>query len=339
MMRRIAWGSFATALLAGGCAGRQSVLDPAGLQAQRLDRLWWLYFDVCAAMYVLVLVAVIAALLVYRQGGRTPVPHPAERFDARFERRLTWVVVPMIVVATVLLAGLLAAEYRTRGVMHSLTKRQAMTVTVTGHQWWWEFEYQDSIPANNVNSPNELHLPIGVDVLLDLRSNDVIHSLWIPNLLGKRDLVPGHPTQTYVRADRAGTYYGQCAEFCGFQHATMRMTVIVEPMDRFRSWLEAQRSPAVEPATPSEQRGRQVFLSSTCIMCHTIQGTTAQSRMGPDLTHVGGRQEIAAATMTNRKDHMMQWIENPQSVRPGVRMPPNPTVDLGALADYLESLK
>jgi cytochrome c oxidase subunit 2 len=178
-------------------------------------------------------------------------------------------------------------------------------------------------------------------VRFELVSNDVIHSFWIPNLHGKRDLVPGKPTRTFLRADRPGTYIGECAEFCGHQHATMRFVTVVEPEDRFERWLAAQRRPAPPPATDRTRRGQEVFLGATCAMCHAIQGTTALSRVGPDLTHLASRSMIASATLPNVRGHLAGWITDPQRVRPGVRMPPTiiAPADLQAMLDYLETLR
>jgi cytochrome c oxidase subunit 2 len=214
-------------------------------------------------------------------------------------------------------------------------------IKVTGHQWWWEIQYDDPVPSQLVTTANELHVPVGKDVQLDLRSSDVIHSFWAPNFLGKKDLVPGHPTTTWFRADRPGTFTGQCAEFCGVQHAHMRFVIVAEPKEKFVGWLNAQRQPSVKPATEEEKRGQQIFLNATCIMCHTVQGTPARGMMGPDLTHVGSRPTLAAGTLPNNLGHITGWVTDPQQIKPGVRMPQNQFSpgDLLALAAYLESLK
>jgi cytochrome c oxidase subunit 2 len=192
-----------------------------------------------------------------------------------------------------------------------------------------------------VTTANEIHIPVGRVVHFKLRSNDVIHSFWVPNLHGKTDLIPGHIADTWIRADRAGTYRGQCAEFCGYQHAHMALTVVAETEGQFRNWYAAQLQSAIQPATQQQARGRQVFLSSTCIMCHRIQGTDAGGAVGPDLTHIASRQTIAAATLENTREHLRQWILDSQAIKPGNRMPPNPlnAEDLEALLDYLQTLK
>jgi cytochrome c oxidase subunit 2 len=174
-----------------------------------------------------------------------------------------------------------------------------------------------------------------------MSSADVIHSFWVPNLMGKKDLIPGKYSTLMFQADKPGTYRGQCAEYCGLQHAHMALIVVAEAPEQYYAWRESQIRPASEPATDSEKRGQQVFLTSPCIMCHTIRPTQAGSLIGPDLTHVGSRQTIAAGTLPNTRGHLSGWIVDSQSVKPGNKMPPNSLnpEDLQALLDYLQSLK
>jgi cytochrome c oxidase subunit 2 len=178
-------------------------------------------------------------------------------------------------------------------------------------------------------------------VVVTLRSNDVIHSLWIPNLQGKKDLIPGRTATLRLRADRAGTYRGQCAEFCGLEHALMALLVEAEPNDRFEAWAARQRQPAAEPLDALARRGQEVFLGKSCVMCHTVTGTTANGRLGPDLTHLASRRTIASGMFPNNRGHLAGWIADPQSLKPGVNMPANslPPDDLQALLAYLETLK
>jgi cytochrome c oxidase subunit 2 len=172
-------------------------------------------------------------------------------------------------------------------------------------------------------------------------SRDVIHSFWVPNLHGKRDLIPGYTTALWFQADQPGRYRGQCAEFCGYQHANMAMYVIAEPDNDFQAWLSAQRQPAAEPGTERQQRGREVFLAATCPQCHSIRGTLAGASFGPDLTHVGSRSTIGAGVLPNTAENLIRWVRNPQDFKPGNKMPAHDLndADLQALADYLGSLK
>jgi cytochrome c oxidase subunit 2 len=222
-----------------------------------------------------------------------------------------------------------------------MSNKNAVTIEVTGQQWWWQVRYLDPDPSKIFVTANEIHIPVGQPVTIKLRSTDVIHSFWVPNLVGKKDLIPGHDAVLWLQADKPGVFRGQCAEYCGLQHAHMAFWVVAEPPTRFAAWLNQQRGEAVQPSTSSEQRGQQVFLSSPCIMCHTIQGTPAGATVGPDLTHIASRSYIAAGTLPNTRGQLAGWIVDSQAIKPGNRMPPNSLNpdDLQALLDYLQSLK
>jgi len=172
-------------------------------------------------------------------------------------------------------------------------------------------------------------------------SRDVIHSFWVPNLHGKRDLIPGQVTRTWIQADAAGVYRGQCAEFCGHQHANMGLTIVAEPMAQFQVWLRRQRRAAAAPVTPEQRQGRDVFLQSPCASCHTVRGTDAGSRFGPDLTHVASRLTIASGTLPNTREHLARWIADPQAIKPGSRMPSHvlSAADVEAVVSYVRSLR
>jgi cytochrome c oxidase subunit 2 len=212
---------------------------------------------------------------------------------------------------------------------------------VTGHQWWWEFEYLHPQPSLSVTTANELHLPVGRPVVFRLQSADVIHSFWVPNLHGKIDLIPGRQTATWLQADRPGVSRGQCAEYCGAQHAHMALSVIAEPAGDFERWLAGQRAVAPAPSTPEQSRGLAVVERGPCAMCHTIRGTAAGARLGPDLTHFATRSTIGAGTAPNTRGHLAGWIADPQRLKPGNRMPPTglSPADLQAVLAYLEILK
>ena len=312
--------------------GVQSALNPAGPVAASIANLTWWFFGVCAVVYVLTMAALVWAL-VRRRKPSDDAPGTSTR--------LGWIVAGAAAVTVVTLVVLTVSSVVAGRGLTSPSGPGAITVDVTGHQWWWEFEYQDVSPNERVNSPNELHIPVGVPVVLKVTSADVIHSFWVPNLHGKRDLVPGMITHTWIQADRPGVYRGQCAEFCGHQHAHMAFLVVAEPMEDFLIWLRHQREGAPQPRTDAEKRGHDVFVKGPCVMCHTIRGTMAGSRVGPDLTHVAGRQTIAAGTLPTTRGHLAGWIVNSQSIKPGNRMPPNILAgeDLQALLTYIESLK
>lgn len=349
MRRHVAVNVLVLTLSAGAAhAGSQSVLDAAGPNSSHIQGLWWLNFWVAAVVYVLVLLAgAIAAARPrrLRESSDEPDTHP----DPRRERLAGAFATSAVVVTVVLLFVLFAGDLFTGIRLHRLdTAADPLDVRITGNQWWWDVEYQrrlgDDIHrgADRVlRTANEIHIPVGRPIRLTLRSQDVIHSFWAPNLEGKKDLVPGHPTTLVFQADRAGRYTGQCAEYCGEQHAHMRFDIVAEEPGRFDQWMEAQLREAPEPQTESQKRGRDVFVSQTCMMCHAISGTTAQSRFGPDLTHVASRSYIAGGSLPNTRGYLAGWIVDPQHLKPGAQMPSQTLAadDIRALLDYLETLK
>jgi cytochrome c oxidase subunit 2 len=343
MNRRLAPSTAAAlaALVVTGCRGAHSALDPAGPVAGRVYRLWQLFFWVSVVVWVVTIA--FAFLGAWRSRRAADDDRPDLAPDPAGEHRLAVVVGSAIVATVVVLFLLLIGEFYTaRKIGQFGTSPDPVTIDVVGHQWWWEVRYKDAAPNNVFTTANEIHVPVGRPVEVSLQSSDVIHSFWVPNLAGKKDLVPGHPTKTYFQADRPGVYYGQCAEFCGYQHAMMRLLVIAEPQDRFDQWLADSRGPAKAPQTDSQKRGQAVFLSTTCMMCHTIAGTPARGRLGPELSRVGSRQTIAAGSLVNTRGNLGGWIIDPQHIKPGTRMPRHNNLspdDLEALIDYLESLK
>jgi cytochrome c oxidase subunit 2 len=211
---------------------------------------------------------------------------------------------------------------------------------VTAHQWWWEAKYASRNPSQNFVTANEIHVPVGVPVLLKLNAGDVIHSFWVPKLSGKMDLIPGQTNLTWVQADAPGVYWGQCAEYCGAQHARMAFQVVAEPMRKFEAWRRAQLQTAPPPATEAQARGL-ALVEFRCAMCHTVRGTSALASIGPDLTHVMSRRTIAAGTLPNTPGNLVGWIANPQATKPGALMP-NQHLSGPALNDllaYMETLK
>jgi cytochrome c oxidase subunit 2 len=306
----------------------QSALEAAGPQAAHIERLWWLMFWVDAAVFVIVTALVLGAIFWRR----------AE--PARDEALKVGVTIGVAVTVLTLFVLLVASVWTGRAVA-SLGAESAVTINLTGHQWWWEAEYEDSVASQRFRTANELHIPVGRPVVLKVTSHDVIHSFWVPNLHGKRDLIPGYTTAIWLQADRPGVYRGQCAEFCGLQHARMALYVTAESNTDFEKWKMKQRREAVQPSTDDERRGREVFLRATCTQCHTIRGTIAGATMGPDLTHLASRGTIAAGTLPNTRGHLAGWVTDAQSVKPGNKMPPNSLApgDLQLLLTYLESLK
>jgi cytochrome c oxidase subunit 2 len=325
-----------------GCHGPRAVLGPASAEAHQIDQLWWPFFGVAVGVFGLVILFLLGAI---RRAQRTkPGDAPAElirEVPAASERKASLVVGTAVAATVVLLFVLLITDFAHGRQLRTPTTSDPLTIKITGHQWWWQIEYQDPSPSKIVQTANEFHLPVGRAVQLILQSSDVIHSFWLPNLQGKKDLIPGKTTTLWIQPDRTGEFRGQCAEFCGYQHAHMGLSATVESPEDFAKWLEAQRQPAPEPTTDTQRRGRDIFLSGPCAMCHSISGTTAASRVGPPLTHLARQQTIGAGALPNTRGYLAGWILDPHALKPGVRMPPNPfgPDDLHALLDYLQSLK
>jgi cytochrome c oxidase subunit II len=311
--------------------GIQSALEPAGIQAERIADLWNVFLIVTAVVYLLVMIALAAALFRKRP---EILPNIASR-----RIRLT---VSIATAATVLiLFGLLTATIFTSRAISDVPDR-AIQIAVTGRQWWWQVDYDDPDKSKRITTANEITIPVGVPVTLHLHSSDVIHSFWVPNLHGKRDLIPGKRPKTFtLRADRAGVYRGQCAEFCGYQHANMSLWVNAVPMEKYRQWIDDARRPSRVPSTKQQRDGLDVFMRSPCPLCHTIAGTPASGKTGPDLTHFGSRRSIAAGTLQNRSDNLARWIADPQHIKPGSYMPPSSLerTEVESLVVYLESLR
>ena len=309
----------------------QSIIHPAGIQAQRISDLWWTMFWICTVVWLAV---AIAAVIAIRRGGRGI---DAETSQSTVTRN----VAVAGGVSLVALIALLFQSVVTGRALDTLRTPDALRIQVTGSQWWWDVQYDNPVPSLRVTTANEIHIPVGRPVVFSLLSTDVIHSLWIPNLQGKIDLVPGRLNELWLQADRAGVYRGQCAEYCGLQHAKMAFVVVAEPPDQFERWLTGNRAPASPPATPEQQRGRELVERGPCAMCHNIAGTLAGGRTGPDLTHVASRSTLAAGSVPNMRQYLAAWVSDPQAIKPGNRMPAPALRDdeLQSVLAYLETLK
>ena len=330
-----------------GWGGRMVATAPAGVQAERIHTLG-LGLAVVAAVVTVVVGAAAwwgalrrrhatVAVRDARHGAR-----PLSDDERRQERRAARWVGGAIGATIVTLAAVVVVDFGTgRAIASMPDAEQALNVEVVGHQWWWEVRYGDPQPSRRLTTANEIHVPVGRPVLLKLTSRDVIHSFWAPNLHGKKDLVPGHSSFTWFRADTAGTYRGQCAEYCGHQHAKMSFVIVAQPPAEFDAWYEGQLRPAATPADSLRRTGEQLFLTKGCVLCHTVRGTPAGGRLGPELTHLASRGTIAAGTLPNTRGHLAGWIVDPQRIKPGVRMPANQLEpkELDALLAYLEGLR
>ncbi|HSU60231.1 MAG TPA: cytochrome c oxidase subunit II [Bryobacteraceae bacterium] len=331
------------ALTLTSCAGRQqSVVNPAGPQSGQIATLWWFFLALLSAIFIIVMV-LTALTLTRRHRGIEQEPLEATHLPPpQTEAGLTRVVTAATILSIVILFVLLVTSIITGKNLSELQDRKnPMVIEVTGQQWWWQIRYQNSDPQQVLVTANEIHIPVGRPVMIRGTSHDVIHSFWVPNLHGKRDLIPSRVTTEWIQADRPGVYRGQCAEFCGLQHAHMSLWVVAEPPDKFKTWFDGQLKPSAAPGTAVLQRGQQVFMNHACIFCHAIRGTSASGQNAPDLTHFASRRGIAANTLPNTMGNLGGWITNPQNIKPGNHMATiamNPP-DLQPLLQYLESLK
>jgi cytochrome c oxidase subunit 2 len=323
----------------GSAAPFQNALLPSGVQAGHIYDLWLIMLWTCTAVFVAILAAF--GLALWRAPRATETTPPDTAVIRAAEPRLTRAVVIGTTLSIIGLLGLLVASVMTDRALANLPLKDGVVIQVGGQQWWWQVTYYPDDPTRAFDTANELHIPVGRPVLLKLQSPDVIHSFWVPNLTGKKDLIPGHTLTLQLRADKPGIYRGQCAEFCGYQHAKMGFLVIAEDAQQYEQWVQAQREPAKQPVDDIQKRGQQVFLSSPCVMCHAVQGTSANAKTAPDLTHLASRQTIAAGVLPNTKGHLAGWIMNPQQIKPGANMPAIglQPADLQALLAYLESLE
>lgn len=257
-------------------------------------------------------------------------------------RARVWIVGGGLLFPGVVLAALYAWTLHLGSPWKPVPPPGALVVSVRGSMWWWDVTYRDAATGAEIRTANELRIPVGRPVYVALSSADVIHSFWVPQLAGKLDMVPGRMQHLLLSADRAGTYRGQCAEFCGEQHARMALQVVALEPAAFEAWLAAQARLATAPATPRQELGRQAFLANRCDACHAVRGVGAESRLGPDLTHVGSRLELAAGTLPNTPEGRKQWIAHVQEVKKGARMPSYDRLDaatLEAMADWLGALR
>lgn len=312
----------ALALAVSGCAGEsrldigsvsdaqlpQNSLDPAGPAARQIDDLWWLVFAIAAVIFVIVEVALVFAVVRYRR--RKDAERAIKQVHGNTRLEIMWTIVPAVLLAVVAVPTV-AALFELRNEPGELLEEGALEVEVIGHQWWWEYHY----PSYGFTTANELYIPAGQPVVLTMTSEDVIHSFWVPQLNGKRDVVPGRTSELTLEADEPGIYLGQCAEFCGLAHADMRIRVFAEEPADFEAWAQAQAQPAVLPESGPAAAGWETF-QVVCASCHAIDGTSAAAEFAPNLTHFAGRSTFGSATFDNTEQHLRDWLANPSDLKP-----------------------
>lgn len=310
------------------CGGATNALRPQGPAAAQIADLWWFMFWVAAVIFIGVMGTLGYALFRRREQAE----RPPQRSDG-----LGLIIGGGIVLPLVVITVLFGLTLTTLNALNAYARATALTIEVDGQQWWWEVRY----PEQGIVTANEIHIPVGRPVRLELRSKDVVHNIWVPELNGKMDLIPNRVNAFWLQADQSGVYRGKCAEFCGTQHAMMAFVVVAEPEEQFQAWLAQQSQPAFDPTDPVLQQGKQIFLGSACVYCHTIRGTVASGKLGPDLTHLASRRTLGAGILDNNRGNLSGWIVNAQAIKPGNRMPPMylDSESLHALIAYLESLE
>ncbi len=313
---------------------QQSALQPAGPVARMQLDLFMLTVYIAIGIFTLVVGLLLIAIVRFRSRPGRPEP---KQVTGNNTLEVVWTIVPVILVAII-------AVPTVRGLFFVDTppEGESITVNVTAHQWWWEFEY----PDYGIVTANEMRIPTGKVVKLNLTSSDVIHSFWVPNLAGKMDTNPGRWNSMWLQADTPGVYYGQCAEFCGVAHANMRFRVIAETPEEFDAWVARWEEAVVEPVVHAETpdlvaRGAEAFMDRACFACHAIAGTDAKGVVGPNLTLFGTRTSLAAGMLDNTPENLAAWIRDPQAIKPGNQMPRLnvPEEDIQAIVAYLHSLR
>jgi cytochrome c oxidase subunit 2 len=322
-------------MFAAGCLGTPAILQPSSVNTKRISDLTWAIMAIAAFVFIVVEALLVFTVVRYRRRPGAAIP---KQIAGNTLLEIGWTAFPVIVLSVVfaLTLGTLIAINAPAQVSNSNQATQPVNIKVIGHQWWWEFQYPDL----GITTANEMHIPVGVTVNLQLESADVIHSFWVPELGNKKDAIPGLVGLLTYKATKTGRYYGQCAEFCGVEHALMKIQVVVETPDQFQSWVKGQQAP---PATVTgvAAQGEQIFLQSACVGCHTIEGTKAQGKVGPNLTHIASRACFAGCSFENNTANLTAWLLNPQEMKPGNHMPDlgltSATVD--KLVQFLQSLK
>lgn len=331
---RTALVPFATLPLA-ACAGRQSVLDPQGLQSSQILHTIFIFLTVAAAVWIAVVVVLGVGLLRRKRPADQPLA-----LHQPFERTSGRVIFVLGLATLVVVLGLSIVSYAGQRTIFAKDEN-ALTLKIIGHQWWWEVRYEADSPHRSFVTANEIRVPTGQPVKVELESADVIHSFWVPSLTGKMDLITGQKNELQFTAKNAGVYRGQCAEFCGLQHANMAFAVLALPPDEFGRWRDHENQSANSPTDQLGKQGEALFRARGCALCHNISGTLAGGQLGPDLTHIGSRTTIAAGTLPNTRATLAAWIADPQHIKPGNLMPKMPlqSGELIAILHYLEQLK
>jgi cytochrome c oxidase subunit 2 len=306
-----------------------NIFSPASTPASEIYHLSLFVLAICAAIFLTVFSLLVYSIIKFRRRPGDDDREPPQIYGSN-QVELAWTVIPVLVVVVLFLA--------TARVIHAIEDAKlpsgTLEVVATGHQFWWEFQY----PQQAFVTANELHVPVSKPTHIKLLSADTDHSFWVPKLAGKTDLIPNRENEMWIEPHETGVYVGQCAQYCGVQHAKMLLRVIVDSPADFQKWADGQGKQAAPEA--SAARGRQVFETTACINCHTVAGTNAHGRFGPDLTHLMSRETIAAGAAENTRENLRQWIKEPDALKPGALMPAMQMseADIDAVTDYMQTL-
>jgi cytochrome c oxidase subunit 2 len=315
------------ALLVTGCGAANSIVNPKGSEAKSIAGIWWVAFGLATFVYVVVSGLIIYAITRgHRKGART---------SGLRENSFIWV--GGVIVPVLILAVIAVLTVQTTASLRAASPDE-LHIDVTGKLWWWGVRY----PASGIVTANELHLPAGQPVDIHLTSDNVVHSFWVPQLAGKEDVIPGQPNDLRFTAKTVGTYIGECAEFCGLQHAHMGFRVVVQTPADFGRWVARRQIVPSEPVSDEAAKGATIFDAQACAGCHTIRGTSANGKVGPDLTDFGSRPTIGAGALENHQQNLEKWIRDAPAIKPGTAMPSFRSLsegDIAAITAYLESLK
>jgi len=316
-----------------GCSGTTSVFFPASPNARVTAQLFTFVFTIEAFVFIFTEGALIYTVVRFSRKKSAGLP---KQVEGNLTLELTWTIIPAILLALIFFVSLGTLRTVTSAPPQSSLQAPPIQVKAIGHQWFWEFDYPDL----NIVTANELVVPVGTLINVDVQSVDVIHSYWVPELGGKIDAIPGITNQTRFQADKTGTFTGQCAEFCGADHAQMRMTVVVVSPEDYATWVKGQQAP-IPQLSGDAASGEQFFIEMPCIGCHTIANTKAQGKIGPDLTHFASRDIFAGGVLANTPDNLSKWLADPQAIKPGNQMPNLHlgTAGIEMLVTFLESLK
>jgi len=331
----VGFGVWASCSQAAARLNPATLFNPASTPAESIYHLSLFTLAICGAIFLTVFTLLVYAVVKFRRRADDDGREPPQIYGSN-QMELAWTVIPVVIVVVLFLA--------TARVIHAIedAKLPSSTVEViaVGHQFWWEFQY----PRLGFTTANELHVPVshsseGTPTHIKLLSADTDHSFWVPKLAGKTDLIPNHPNEMWIEPHDTGVYLGQCAQYCGVEHAMMLLRVVVQSPEDFQKWADEQKQPALQDA--SVARGRQIFETTACVNCHTVAGTNAHGTFGPDLTHLMSRETIAAGAALNTRANLRQWIEDPDVIKPGALMPAMQMsqADIDAVTDYLQSLR